>query len=130
MLILKHLLNVLKKIQQQICDQKRTITTTLVSAFFEFKTLFKNIFSVTALTLLKQYPSFKKIASLKPENLVKLFRNIKGNNFNYQKALKIIETAKKLELKLIKKVSELLKNTYILLLLLQSNIIMNLIKYF
>ena len=127
---IKALVKCADKIQQQICDQKRAITTTLVSAFFEFKTLFKNIFSVTALTLLKQYPSFKKIASLKPENLVKLFRNIKGNNFNYQKALKIIETAKKLELKLIKKVSELLKNTYILLLLLQSNIIMNLIKYF
>ena len=91
---IKALVKCAEKIQKQICDQKRAISNTLVSAFFEFKTLFKNIFSVTALTLLKQYPSFKKIASLKPENLVKLFRNIKGNNFNYQKALKIINTAK------------------------------------
>ena len=71
--------------------KKELFQILLIVFLFEFKILFKNMFFVTALTLLKQYSSFKKIASLKHENLVKLFRNIKGNNFNYQKALKIIE---------------------------------------
>jgi hypothetical protein len=68
--------------------------TTLTSAFVEYESVFPNLFSITSLSILKMYPSAQTLAKLTTNELVKIFRSIKGNNNSLDKAKKIIETAK------------------------------------
>lgn len=78
---------------QQIYSLKRKIMTSLTSSFVEYQSVFKNPFSITSLTILKQFPSAYSLAKLKPDDLVKIFRSIKGNNNSYIKAKNIIDAA-------------------------------------
>ena len=54
----------------------------------------KDPFNVTGLTLLEKYPTAKHYKHSSVERILKTFRGIKGNNFNEQKAFKLLELAK------------------------------------
>jgi transposase len=79
---------------KQICSLKRKILTTLTSSFTEYQSVFPKPFSITSLTILKLYPSAFALAKLIPDDLIKIFRSIKGNNNCDLKANNIINTAK------------------------------------
>ena len=60
----------------------------------------KDPFNVTGLALLKKYPTAKHYHHANAKRILKTFRGIKGNNFNEQKASKLLETKSlKVELK-------------------------------
>lgn len=81
-------------ILNQIYSLKRKLLTTLTSSFTEYQSAFPKPFSITSLTILKLYPSAFALAKLKSDDLVKIFRSIKGNNNCILKANNIIDTAK------------------------------------
>lgn len=81
--------------QKLLKNYKKELSELLCVVFPEYEKVFKNIFSKTSLTLLKHYPTAFHFKKATPKKLVKLFRNIKGNNFNEQKAKEIISLAKK-----------------------------------
>jgi len=60
----------------------------------EITKVFPNIFSKTALEIIKVYPTAVDISKATPKKLTKLFRHIKGNNFNEDKANQLIDLAK------------------------------------
>ena len=80
--------------QKLLKTYKKQLSELLCVVFPEYETIFKNIFSKTSLTLLKNYPTAFHFKKASPKKLVKLFRNIKGNNFNETKAKEIISLAK------------------------------------
>jgi len=80
--------------QRLLKNYKKQLSELLCVVFPEYETLFKNIFSKTSLTLLKNYPTAFHFKKATPKKLVKLFRGIKGNNFNEEKAKEIISLAK------------------------------------
>jgi transposase len=51
-------------------------------------------FNVTGLALLEKYPTAKHYHHASVERILKTFRGIKGNNFNEQKAQKLLELAR------------------------------------
>jgi transposase len=57
----------------------------------EITKVFPNIFSKTALEIIKEYPTAVNISKATPKKLTKIFRHIKGNNFNEEKAKFLIE---------------------------------------
>jgi len=54
----------------------------------------KDPFNVTGLALLEKYPTAMHYRYASPQRILKLFRNIKGNNFNIEKAQKLLDLAK------------------------------------
>jgi len=88
-------LNRLKiKFQDEINSYQKQIISLLDVVFPEFTNVIKNPFSVTGLTLLKKYPTSKHYKYANEKRLLKLFRGIKGNNFNKDKALLLLSLAK------------------------------------
>lgn len=81
--------------QRLLKNYKKQLSELLCVVFPEYETLFKNIFSKTSLTLLKNYPTAFHFKKATPKKLIKLFRGIKGNNFSEEKAQEIISLAKK-----------------------------------
>ena len=60
----------------------------------EIEKVFPNIFTKTAIAIIKSYPTAMDISKATPEKLTKIFRHIKGNSFNLEKAKYLIELAK------------------------------------
>jgi transposase len=60
----------------------------------EITKVFPNIFTKTALAIIKAYPTAVDIQKATPKKLTKIFRHIKGNNFNDEKAKLLIELSK------------------------------------
>lgn len=90
-------LNRLKKsLDDKIKTVKREISTVVATVNPEIEKVFSNIFTKTAIAIIKAYPTAVDISKTLPEKLNKLFRHIKGNNFCYEKAKYLIELAKKL----------------------------------
>jgi transposase len=85
--------------QKLLKNYKKELSELLCVVFPEYEKVFKNIFSKTSLTLLKHYPTAFHFKKTTPKKLVKLFRNIKGNNFNEQKAKEIISLSIKKKFK-------------------------------
>lgn len=71
--------------------QKRVLSILTVT-FPEFEK-FINPFSVSGLALLKKYPTAAHYKGVSANSILKLFRHIKGNNFSYDKATKLLELA-------------------------------------
>jgi hypothetical protein len=71
--------------------QKR-ILNILTVTFPEFEK-FINPFSISALALLKKYPTAAHYKGVSVKAILKLFRHIKGNNFSYDKAKELLELA-------------------------------------
>ena len=91
-------LKVLGRLKKSLADKiktiKREISTVMATVNPEITKVFPNIFSKTALVTIKAYPTSMDISKATPKKLTKLFRHIKGNNFNEDKAKFLIELSK------------------------------------
>lgn len=92
-LCLRDIVRTKEYIAQQIYSLKRKIMTSLSSCFVEYQSVFQNPFSITSLTILKKYPSSFALSNAKTDDLVKIFRSIKGNNNSLLKAQNIVNVA-------------------------------------
>jgi transposase len=93
-----HNLKVLNRLKKSLDDKiktiKREISTVVAIVNPEITNVFPNIFTKSALEIIKVYPTAVDIRKATPEKLTKLFRHIKGNNFSDEKAKYLIELAK------------------------------------
>ena len=80
-------------LMQEMKNAKRQVSTSLVVVFPEFEQIMKDPFSVSGMALLEKYPTAKHYKGASPERILKVFRNIKGNNFNLQKASELYDLA-------------------------------------
>ena len=91
-------LKVLGRLRKSLSDKiktiQREISTVMATVNPEITKVFPNIFTKTALATIKAYPTAVDIQKATPKKLTKLFRHIKGNNFNEEKAKYLIELAK------------------------------------
>ena len=81
-------------LQDELKKHKRQVSTLLVVVFPEMEQVIKDPFNVTGLALLEKYPTAKHYHHASVERILKTFRGIKGNNFNEQKAKKLLELAR------------------------------------
>ena len=72
---------------------KRQVSTTLAVVFPEFEQIIKDPFSVSGMALLNKYPTAKHYKGASVARILKVFRNIKGNNFNEEKASELLDLA-------------------------------------
>jgi transposase len=93
-----HSLKVLGRLKRSIDEKiktiKREISTVMATVNPEITKVFPNIFSKTALVTINAYPTAVDLQKATPKKLTKLFRHIKGNNFNEDKAQFLIDLAK------------------------------------
>lgn len=93
-----HSLKVLGRLKRSLDDKiktvKREISTVMATVNPEITLVFKNIFTKTALQIIKVYPTAVDLQKATPKKLTRLFRHIQGNNFNDEKAKYLIELAK------------------------------------
>jgi len=93
-----HSLKVLGRLKRSLDDKiksvKREISTVMATVNPEITLVFKNIFTKTALEIIKAYPTAIELQKATPKKLTRLFRHIQGNNFNDEKAKYLIELAK------------------------------------
>jgi len=82
-----------KSLSDKIKSIKREISTVMAIVNPEITRVFPNIFSKTAIETIKAYPTAVDISKATPKKLTKLFRHIKGNNFNEDKARFLIDLA-------------------------------------
>jgi transposase len=91
-------LKVLGRLKKSLSDKiktiKREISTVMATVNPEITKVFPNIFTKTAIVTIKAYPTAVDISKATPKKLTKLFRHIKGNNFNEEKAKFLIELSK------------------------------------
>lgn len=80
-------------IQSDMKEVKKRILTQVTLTFPELES-FADIFSVSGLALLDKYPTAKHYERSSVDRIMKIFRHIQGNNFNNEKALKVLELAK------------------------------------
>jgi len=81
-------------LQEQLKKNKRQVSTLLAVVFPEMQKVIKDPFSVSSLALLEKYPTAKHYRYASAQRILHIFRNIKGNNFNLEKANKLLELAK------------------------------------
>lgn len=72
---------------------KRQVQSTLAVVFPEFEQIVKDPFSVSGMALLEKYPTAKHYKHASGDRILKIFRNIKGNNFNLEKANTLLDLA-------------------------------------
>ena len=72
---------------------KREISTVIATVNPEIGRVFPNIFTKTALAIIKVYPTATDMQKATPKKLTRLFRHIKGNNFSEDKAKFLIDLA-------------------------------------
>jgi transposase len=91
-------LKVLGRLKKSLSDKiktiKREISTVVATVNPEITKIFPNIFTKTAIAIIKAYPTSVDISKSTPKKLAKIFRHIKGNNFNDEKAKFLIELSK------------------------------------
>ena len=91
-------LKVLGRLKASLMDKiktiKREISTVMATVNPEINKVFPNIFTKTALAIIKAYPTAVDISKSTPQKMTKIFRHIKGNNFNDGKAKFLIELSK------------------------------------
>ncbi len=80
-------------LMQEMKNAKRQVSTSLAVVFPEFEQIVKDPFSVSGMALLEKYPTAKHYKGASPDRILKVFRNIKGNNFNLQKAAELYDLA-------------------------------------
>ena len=91
-------LKVLGRLKASLMDKiktiKREISTVMATVNPEINKVFPNIFTKTAIAIIKAYPTAVDISKSTPQKMTKIFRHIKGNNFNDEKAKFLIELSK------------------------------------
>jgi len=80
-------------LMQEMKSAKRQVSTTLAVVFPEFEQIIRDPFSVSGMALLNKYPTAKHYKGASGERILKVFRNIKGNNFNLNKANDLLDLA-------------------------------------
>jgi len=79
-------LKVLGRLKKSLTDKikslQREISTVMATVNPEISKVFPNIFTKTALAIINAYPTAVDIQKATPKKLTKIFRHIKGNNFN------------------------------------------------
>ena len=80
-------------LMQEMKNAKRQVSTTLAVVFPEFEQIIKDPFSVSGMALLNKYPTAKHYKGASGDRILKVFRNIKGNNFNLEKANDLLDLA-------------------------------------
>jgi len=80
-------------LMQELKSAKRQVSTTLAVVFPEFEQIIRDPFSVSGMALLNKYPTAKHYKGASGERILKVFRNIKGNNFNLDKAKNLLNLA-------------------------------------
>jgi transposase len=80
-------------LMQEMKSAKRQVSTTLAVVFPEFEQIIKDPFSVSGMALLNKYPTAKHYKGASGDRILKVFRNIKGNNFNLDKANDLLALA-------------------------------------
>ena len=92
-----HSLKVLGRLKHSLDDKtkniKREISTVIATVNPEITRVFPNIFTKTAIVTINAYPTAMDLQTITPKKLTKLFRHIKGNNFNEDKAQFLIDLA-------------------------------------
>jgi len=92
-----HTLKVLNRLKRSLNEKiktiKREISTVIAIVNPEITKVFPNIFTKTAMAIIKEYPTAIDLQKTTPKKLCKIFRHIKGNNFNEEKAKILIENA-------------------------------------
>ena len=81
-------------LQEELKKHKRQVSTLLAVVFPEMQQVIKDPFSVSSLALLEKYPTAKHYRYASAQRILHIFRNIKGNNFNLEKANKLLDLAK------------------------------------
>jgi len=80
-------------LMQEMKNAKRQVSTTLAVVFPEFEQIIRDPFSVSGMALLNKYPTAKHYKGASGDRILKVFRNIKGNNFNLDKANALLDLA-------------------------------------
>jgi transposase len=80
-------------LMQEMKSAKRQVSTTLAVVFPEFEQIIKDPFSISGMALLNKYPTAKHYKGASGDRILKVFRNIKGNNFNLEKANDLLDLA-------------------------------------
>jgi|LGVF01.1.fsa_nt_gb transposase len=80
-------------LMQEMKSAKRQVSTALAVVFPEFEQIIRDPFSVSGMALLNKYPTAKHYKGASAERILKVFRNIKGNNFNLDKANELLDLA-------------------------------------
>jgi len=80
-------------IQNDMKDIKKRILTNLAVTFPELEYIM-NPFTNIGLALLDKYPTAHHYKHSSVDRIVKVFRHIKGNNFNNEKAIQILDASK------------------------------------
>lgn len=80
-------------LMEEMKKAKRQVSTTLAVVFPEFEQIIKDPFSVSGMALLNKYPTAKHYKGASVTRILKVFRNIKGNNFNEEKAQELLDLA-------------------------------------
>lgn len=80
-------------LMDEVKKAKRQVSTTLAVVFPEFEQIIKDPFSVSGIALLNKYPTAKHYKGASVARILKVFRNIKGNNFNEDKAQELLDLA-------------------------------------
>lgn len=80
-------------IQSDMKEVKKRILTQIAVTFPEFES-FTNPFTISGLALLDKYPTAHHYKHSSVDRIMKIFAHIQGNNFNKDKALKLLELSK------------------------------------
>lgn len=92
---LKELYRHKASLDDQLKAIKRQTGTLLAVVFPELEQIVSDPFNVTGLALLEKYPTAKHYEYASVDRILKTFRGIKGNNFNNDKATKLLALANK-----------------------------------
>ena len=80
-------------IQSDMKEIKKRILTQITVTFPEFES-FTNPFTISGLALLDKYPTAHHYKHSSVDRIMKLFSHIHGNNFNKDKALRLLELSR------------------------------------
>jgi len=80
-------------IQADMKEVKKRILTQITVTFPEFES-FINPFTISGLALLEKYPTAHHYKHSSVDRIMKVFTHIQGNNFNRDKALRLLELSR------------------------------------
>ncbi|MGD1835517.1 MAG: IS110 family transposase [Nitrososphaeraceae archaeon] len=83
-----------ENIKNKLKSLKRETSSLLAVVFPQLDKVIKDPYSVSGLILLNKYPTAKHFEYVSVDRILKLFRSIKGNNFNEAKAELLLSVAK------------------------------------
>ena len=83
-----------ENIKDKLKSLKRETSSLLAVVFPELDKVIKDPYNVSGLILLEKYPTAKHFEYVTVDRILKLFRKVKGNNFNEAKAQLLLSYAK------------------------------------